>query len=235
MAGGSTSSSTGPEAADVYGRSPAVQRLWFFGEGDRLWSFDAVISESHTSELTVTENPVETGVVISDHAFMAPLRLEIEAAIGDAWMDAKGSDGNRVSDLWASPAGRAVTAFTMLQNLQRSAIPFSVQTGLKLYKDMLISSLSAEQNAATSSILRFRASLRQVQFVSTRDVVAPQRAAGKTALNASKKITRGQAQAKPVTEPAQAESLLASLLTPEQKAALKSSGAWGGLIKSLVP
>ena len=39
--------------------------------------FDLVTAESHVSRLNVTENPIETGASISDHAFLAPKEVTI--------------------------------------------------------------------------------------------------------------------------------------------------------------
>lgn len=213
--------------------SKSVKRVWIFSQDEQAWSFDAVIRESHHSELTVTDNPVETGVVISDHAYMAPLRLEIEAAVGDRWVHAGGeqaADGSgnfsttAKADIWASAAGRSVTAFGMIQNLQASAIPFSVQTGMRLYDDMLITSIDADQDHMTGGILRFRASLRQVQFVSTSTVTVPPRKAGATTRKASAKVTSGEKKPEAVTETQKQASILKQLISGDSKGALDALG-----------
>lgn len=36
------------------------------------FKFDVVVSEAHNSTLNITENPIETGESIADHAFLAP-------------------------------------------------------------------------------------------------------------------------------------------------------------------
>ena len=35
-------------------------------------------------------------------------------------------------------------------------MPFSVQTGLKLYENMVVTSLDADQDVSTANVLRFR-------------------------------------------------------------------------------
>lgn len=35
-------------------------------------TFDAISNEDHQSELTITENPVESGALIADHAVVKP-------------------------------------------------------------------------------------------------------------------------------------------------------------------
>ncbi|MCL2829835.1 MAG: hypothetical protein FWD77_03735 [Betaproteobacteria bacterium] len=79
--------------------------------------FDAVFEEVHTAELEVTDNPVETGVTVSDHAFMKPLKLSLSAGVSDTPLN-KNAD-----DPFASDAGRAKKAFEMLCELQARAEP----------------------------------------------------------------------------------------------------------------
>lgn len=200
--------------ADNVDWAKRIKRAFMFPGTDAseatAWAFDCVIRESHHSELTVTDNPVETGVVISDHAFMGPLGLTIEADVGDVWLHAKDANGNPVPDVWGSPAGRSVSAFSMMQGLQASAVPFAIQTGLKFYENMLITTLDVDQDVETANVARFRAQLREVQFVSTQAVTYPPRAANKTTRQASKTVSGGEKKTA-TPPPQQLESSLSSL------------------------
>jgi hypothetical protein len=131
-------------------------------------TFDAVISEAHVSELQVTENPIESGVSISDHCFMRPLKVTIQAAVSDIKMPSASTlyDG--------SPSGRVRQAFAMLQDKQSSLASnpniidaFTVVTGLKTYYHMVVTSLTATQDAQTSSLLAFTAELSEIITVKT--------------------------------------------------------------------
>jgi len=42
---------------------------------------DAVINETHTAELKITENPVESGANIADHAYAQPRTLKIKGIV----------------------------------------------------------------------------------------------------------------------------------------------------------
>jgi len=194
--------------ADNVDWAKRVIRLWMFAEDTPSWSFDAVMRESHHSELVVTDNPVETGVVVADHAYMAPLRLDIEAAVGDFWLHAVGPNGAAVDDPFASSAGRSVSAFEQLQALQATAEPFSVQAGLRLYDNMVIVTIDVDQDANTGNILKFRASLREVIFASTQTVTYPPRAAGKPDRQAKKKVSAGEKKTEPPKSDDQMKSLL---------------------------
>lgn len=45
--------------------------------------FDAVTSEDHTSELSITENPIESGAAIADHAVVQPKSVTIVGVVVD--------------------------------------------------------------------------------------------------------------------------------------------------------
>src|SRR4051812_1304085 len=115
-----------------------VTRAFIFTDGSEAWSFDAVIREGHTSRATITRNPVETGVKLSDHAYMEPEEIYLEAAVGDVWLHSADENGNPKSDVWASDSGRASNCWHLLRDLQRNLEPFNLQTGLELYEEVMI-------------------------------------------------------------------------------------------------
>jgi hypothetical protein len=153
-------------------------------------TFDAVFKESHTAELEVTDNPVEGGVTVSDHAYMKPLMLTITAGVSDTPLAVK------EDDLFASDSGRSKRAFELICDLQRLAEPFAVQTGLKLYENIVCTRITADQDKDSSNALLFTAELREVIIVSTETVRYPPRKPGATARQASKTVERGTQQGK---------------------------------------
>lgn len=169
--------------------------------------FDAVLREQHESALEVTDNPVETGVVVSDHAYMLPLRVTIEAGVSDV------SLRELSPDPFGQGKSRSVEAFRLLQLLQSRAEPFDVQTGLRLYRNMVCTRVSTEQDKDSAGALVFTAELREVLVSSTQTVTYPPRKTGKTAQQANKKKEKGEQQSKPVTEeqPAKRRSILRSV------------------------
>jgi len=187
---------------------PGVQRLWILGEGVDPFDFDSVVSEDHTSRLEICENPVETGVLMSDHVFMRPRELVIQAVVTNTPLEMRTPDHDKVTELntdkaWLIPADstdsetRAQRAFGLLLALQESGNPFNIQTGLKLYEDMLVKELTTTTDANTEGGLVFRATVREVQFTSTETITYPPRADKKTTIDASKKTTSGEKQATP--------------------------------------
>jgi hypothetical protein len=149
--------------------------------------FDATFEEKHTSELEVTDNPVETGVVVSDHAYMKPYKLTISAGVSDAQLHP------RVGDQFQG-ASRSKTAYDLLLKLQAAAEPFDVQTGLKLYNNMICTSIRVSQDKETSQVLSFEADFRSVLVVTTQTVKYPRRKSGTTSRQASPAKSKGEQQ-----------------------------------------
>lgn len=105
---------------------------------------DCVISEKHTSELEITEIPVETGAKITDHAVVMPKKVTLELA-----------------DSSAAGAFNALVAF------QESRVPFAVVTGLKVYTNMLIKRVDAQRDATHSKVLKATVDLQEIIIVNT--------------------------------------------------------------------
>ena len=106
--------------------------------------FDAVLSEDHESDVEITSNPIETGSEVNDHAYIKPKKVTLEVA-----------DSN------------AALVYNALIAFQETRVPFYMVTGLRIYRNMLISSIKAKRDKDTSRILRATISLREVIIVST--------------------------------------------------------------------
>lgn len=157
--------------------------------------FDATFKESHESPMEVTENPVESGVKISDHAYLGPKRLTIEAGVSDVLLR------ERDNDPFASEVSRSRRAFELLQQLQAKREPFDVQTGLKLYSNMVCTNVRADQDKDTSGAFFFTADLREVIIVYTKTVTYPERKPGPTKNQASETKDKGEQQGNETKDP----------------------------------
>lgn len=108
------------------------------------------LEERHRDTLTITDHPVEQGAVISDHAFLNPMQVEIVIGWGA---------GVRI------PLNQI---YRRLLDLQASRKPFPIITGKRAYKDMLIESIEVTTDADSENVLRVSLSCRQVLIVATR-------------------------------------------------------------------
>ncbi len=108
------------------------------------FTMDVVLSEQHTDELTITHHPVEQGADITDHAFCEPAQLTIKGGM-------KSADQSTLKEY-----------YNELRTLQSSREPFTVVTGKRSYKNMLMKRLSLTTDCNTENILQFTAHLEQI-------------------------------------------------------------------------
>lgn len=134
---------------------------------------NVVVEEVHTDTLTITDHPVEQGAPITDHAFKNPAELSMR--IG--WSSSSLALDTVVSSVIDSvKAGKLTTPkiktvrdiYEDLLKLQASRKPFDVSTGKRLYKDMLIKSISTTTDASSENALVVSVVLRQVIIVQTK-------------------------------------------------------------------
>lgn len=164
-------------------------------------TFDATFSEKHEIEAEITENPVETGVSVADHMFMKPLRVTISAGVSDVVLTKASNDP------YGGGSSRSKAAFDLLTQLQATFEPFSVQTGLRLYQNMVCKTITCIQDKDTSSAFVFEAELRGVIMVTTQSVTMPPRAAGATTRQAGSTVNNGTVQPTQVTDPTKQQEI----------------------------
>ena len=129
---------------------------------------DAVISESHTNEVSLTSNPVEFGAEITDNAVVQPKQLNIIVEVSDTPMGiiARGQIVDPVTGLFGTSTDENLTrsnsAYTRIIQLQEEREPIEIQTKLKLYTDMVITKVTTVQDKDTSRIARMSIDLQQV-------------------------------------------------------------------------
>lgn len=98
--------------------------------------------EAHESTIEITEVPIETGASVTDHAYRNPNKVTIGV----------------VSD-------SAVATYGALKALQQSRVPFTLVTGLHVYQNMLIKSLSPSRNAQFSAVFKGKVVLQEAIIV----------------------------------------------------------------------
>jgi Dit-like tail protein len=179
--------------------------------------FDATFSEEHEIEAEVTENPVETGVSVADHMFMLPIRLNISAGVSDITLHPN------ASDQFTGGSSRSRKAYDLLTALQATFEPFSVQTGLKLYQNMVCKKVTPRQDKDSNFAFIFDAILREVIMVSTQAVTVPPRAAGATSRQAGAVVQRGTVQSAFITDPV-AQQKVMEVFDPDIAAAIGGGG-----------
>ena len=133
-----------------------------------------VMRENHRSSLEITENPIETGASVTDHAYIKPKSVTLEFA-----------DGN------------AAATYNALVRFQETRQPFTMVSGLYVYTNMLIKEITANRDVDTSRILDGRAELQEIIIVSTTYAASE---AGDVQSNGKPGGTKSTQSARPTTE-----------------------------------
>lgn len=131
---------------------------------------DCTIREVHRDSLITTDHPVESGAIISDHAFMMP--VEVEMTVG-------------FSNSSARTEGYVDMIYQALLALQKAREPLSIFTGKRAYRNMLIRDLMVTTDAHSENVLMVSARLKEVIITSTQMTSTPQSAQANPASTAS--------------------------------------------------
>lgn len=172
----------------------------FNDEGEALAPLtpQVTLEERHLDELEITEHPIEQGAAIADHAFKRPSEVIIRCAwsnspsasgglIGTAVGIGAAIGGPRFGVLASLPStikaaqslltgnseDQAKAIYKKLLSLQTDRIPFDVYTGKRVYRNMLLRSLSVTTDQHSENALAVVAVCREVIIVSTRPFVVP--------------------------------------------------------------
>lgn len=139
------------------------------------------IEEVHTDELEITDQPVEMGARISDHAFKRPAEVVIQCAWSDSPSNIGVFDGlvgavtGTIAGVGAFFGGEGGTQsramYEKLLALQALREPFEVYTGKRAYTNMLVKSIKVTTDKSSESSLMMTCVLRQIIIVTTRTLI----------------------------------------------------------------
>lgn len=150
-----------PVSAESAAAGAATGTLTISGTGTKvtpnakpqLYVFDAVMRVGHSQPVVITQNPIQTGANITDHAFLRPARVTMGIGMSDV-MDAY------APGMWVGNSSKSVSAFQVLDNLRAARIPLTVTTRLKTYTNMLIEDIRADDSIKTlyglSAVIEFQ-------------------------------------------------------------------------------
>ncbi|QQP86947.1 phage baseplate protein [Entomomonas asaccharolytica] len=212
-------------------------------------TLDVTTSEEHESTLRITDNPIESGAVISDHAVVEPKQINIEGIVVDyepsngfassqsnlavrgtpdfvdnisfngllnkaftaitqfkmtnianTWNYTKADNirplGNQNNssgyDLSTSNNARISTIQQELERIQGSGETIEINTGTKLYKNMLLPLVSVTQTLDGSATVRVNA--REIIIVETQSIsgLSGLLQSGRTAIQTAAKVVKGE-------------------------------------------
>lgn len=154
---------------------------------------DATINETHTINNQITTYPIEEGSNISDHIRQLPDEITMSCFVTNSPINILQESNARivkdatgkfsVKDLERSiVSNRVISAFEQLLAMSGRKIDgenidpngnITVVTGLRVYRNMAIVTISVPRNATTGDSLRFDITLRQIETISSETIILP--------------------------------------------------------------
>lgn len=132
-------------------------------------TLDAAIEEKHDYSATITDHPIEAGGFVTDHVFETPRMVQVTGEITDSPVT--------VFSILNGLSSRRMEAKDQLVALYELRERVVLVTGLEIYTDMVMESLSMPRNQATGQRLQFSATFKQTRFVDSEVVgIAEERA-----------------------------------------------------------
>lgn len=130
-----------------------------FGKNRKIGEItvNVVTNESTTDTLVVTKQPVQQGASITDHAFKEPTVFSMQVYFED--------------NLFTSLS----KVYQNLLDLQASRVPFDVLTPKRIYRSMIITSLSQTTDRATENCLSISISFQEVIIVNVVTTQVPRK------------------------------------------------------------
>lgn len=145
---------------------------------DGKYVFDAFFTIQHNRELTITESPVQTGANISDHAYMEPKELTMDVGMSEVM--------RKIDDYHfgiTDGKTRSTTAYSTLTKLQEQRVPCNVVTRFGTYKNMLIETISVNDDNTTANGLKATITFKEILVAVVETVRISARAQKSTTTN----------------------------------------------------
>ena len=144
----------------------------FIGTGANTLWVEITFNEKTVDDYTITDHPVENGEVISDHLVKLPTQYTIKAGFaGNGLFNTIKVIGNAISNIAnnriTNPQTLLQAQYSQLLDLQKSKNLFKIVTPKRIYKNMVIKTLSVEIDIDTESVLNFTAQCREIQIANT--------------------------------------------------------------------
>lgn len=121
----------------------------------------ARLQESYTYQSEATRLSVETGVQLTDHVILSPIRIDLTFMVSNIDEESSGSAiPNKV------PFSGARTALAAFVDCWQKRIPLTLITTHAVIEDMVCINLQADNTVPEWGKLQFRATFQQIKYVS---------------------------------------------------------------------
>lgn len=139
----------------IFGRKYAQSKVG-------IVTFDTMVAEEHRFTSRVTAFPVENGTIVSDHIINNPDIVILSGLVSDTPLNI------------FAPFNRSVAAFNQLTQIHAQRQIVNVVTGIRIYRNMAITSLDVPRTIRTGQTLTFNIQLQRIIFDDTIQVLTDQ-------------------------------------------------------------
>lgn len=141
---------------------------------------DCTIEERHSDRVQVTQQPVEYGAMISDHAIILPQEVSIRYGFWDG--------------AFLFEFGHADQVYRQLLDLQHEREPFSISTGKRVYSNMILTDMEVTTDQHTENVLIVELHCQEVIIVTTSSSAPAAQSAQAQPAQTAGQISQGQQQ-----------------------------------------
>ena len=147
----------------------------FFRKGNFIEEIelDIIINESASATVRVTENPVEFGANVNDHIITEPMTFTTAGIVSNISSSTIGQF-LRVPTVFSKNTSKAKEAWEALLELMANKTIFDLKQGLKEYPNIVLLSLTENQDKDTANGLFFTATFKEIIFAGAELVTATQ-------------------------------------------------------------
>lgn len=134
------------------------------------FTLDAAMTEKHSRKVTISKHPIETGAKPTDHAELDPRTYVVEGVftnvpISDLTQALRGlSDGTALDGSYSKAMSDA------LDELLEMRQPMTISTELRLYTNMVMTTLDLPRDPSIGEAIQFSATFEEVRFVQTQTI-----------------------------------------------------------------
>jgi len=157
-----------PKPNDNEAQLTALQKAGSIGFGYRATSddpikidLDVMIRQTETNEHVIAEYPIEDGTFLSDNIVKNPVEVELEAIITDT----PTSTINPLGGILDTYKGRSTDILNDLKKIKNNNITVTIVTGLEIYKDMYLRSLTVRRDNNTGFAVNVSMSFKERRTV----------------------------------------------------------------------
>jgi hypothetical protein len=129
---------------------------------------DCTLELTHNNSCTTTNSPVENGTAITDHVILNPRTITMSGFVSN--------DKYRLFAFnfpYQNEDSQTKKAYDIFNDIYKNKYLVSIDTGLEVYENMVIESMSFPRSAENINALRFSISLKEVVLVQSETTALP--------------------------------------------------------------